>query len=937
MSGLDSNDLEGSEPENFEPEIGVRAILLSTIAPSVIVELLIKSQPSLLNTAFNKDPLTLKRQRPMRIKQEIKQSVKKQARSSLPQVNEPVGRCVPRASNINITSAKAASQGHIALSRVTDMAELSPDEDAIIKNHVLTDSLNHLHDRLRDAESIFESRLVSYDGAVDDLDQLYRKAISSLLYILQGEDAALNLRSRISDQNVDLDLADLYKHLRKGKGNFRYDHYRPLIRLVIQRPSTETGDVGKWNIDVWKAVFTLISTVSRTTPPATVPPSFHGTPVRFTSSSQRGSEQTRELVEAKIFEEIQDCTHRDVEGFFAKYFEGRAWSEQADVISRRVLDSQNDGSWAQFPKPPTEHDVRSWWFRFQDEFLLDARGVYFSTKSKSELVGSDADRQVDLLLKARSAPDRQGKHDWRDIRVVGELKKPENEIKTKATLLQMGRYVREVFKAQPTRRFVHAFAVCGTKAEAWVFDRSGLYSSGSFDVCEHQERFFQMIVGYAMMSDDELGLDTFMTRSGGGNNMITVERAGGGETTVRLDPNPLSVQYAIVCRGTACFLAEADEGVQAVAKFSWVSDKRALEKDLLNKACERGVRGVAKIIGHQRITDIAELRSGLTFGQRHHFPRTAPSSAASSFSLPQSGDSRSRSCSQLRGLSIGGKKTGRKRRSSDKATQPFKRSRSSSQLSEKGKENELAFSVQSMHRPSLYDKHDELYNNRILRCLVISPVGRPIYEYESPLELLKALCDAIKAHRSLYLKGNILHRDISENNIIITDPEKADGNFGMLIDLDLAKEVGSGRSGARHQTGTREFMAIEVLLNVDHTYRHDLESFFYVLIWQCARHGWKRSNRGKEKPKKCLLTEWYTGGYDQIANAKRGRMDVNGFEDVLLEFPPEFNCVKPLCRELREDLFPYCRGLFVGTPVKSEILYDPIIQAFHKAIEDIEK
>ena len=59
----------------------------------------------------------------------------------------------------------------------------------------------------------------------------------------------------------------------------------------------------------------------------------------------------------------------------------------------------------------------------------------------------------------------------------------------------------------------------------------------------------------------------------------------------------------------------------------------------------------------------------------------------------------------------------------------------------------------------------------------------------------------------------------------------------MLIDLDLAKVLGSGRSGARHQTGTMEFMAIEVLQGIDHTYRHDLESFFYVLVWLCARRG----------------------------------------------------------------------------------------------------
>ncbi|EEH34341.2 hypothetical protein PAAG_05390 [Paracoccidioides lutzii Pb01] len=116
-------------------------------------------------------------------------------------------------------------------------------------------------------------------------------------------------------------------------------------------------------------------------------------------------------------------------------------------------------------------------------------------------------------------------------------------------------------------------------------------------------------------------------------------------------------------------------------------------------------------------------------------------------------------------------------------------------------ENELAFSVQSAHEPSLFDRNgEELYDNCIFCCLVISPTGRPIYKYESLLELLMALHDAIKAHPSLYPDGNILHWDISKNNIIITDPEKADGHSGMLINLDLAKEFDSERSGAQHQT-----------------------------------------------------------------------------------------------------------------------------------------
>ena len=148
----------------------------------------------------------------------------------------------------------------------------------------------------------------------------------------------------------------------------------------------------------------------------------------------------------------------------------------------------------------------------------------------------------------------------------------------------------------------------------------------------------------------------------------------------------------------------------------------------------------------------------------------------------------------------------------------------------------MTYATEEKQATSLYAHDENSFDNRIFRCLVISPAGRAVRDFRSIKELLEALRDAIKAHRSLYLMGNILHRDISENNIIITDPEKADGFTGMLIDLDLAKEIGSGRSGARHQTGTMEFMAIEVLRKVAHTYRHDLESFFYVLLWICGRH-----------------------------------------------------------------------------------------------------
>jgi hypothetical protein len=37
-----------------------------------------------------------------------------------------------------------------------------------------------------------------------------------------------------------------------------------------------------------------------------------------------------------------------------------------------------------------------------------------------------------------------------------------------------------------------------------------------------------------------------------------------------------------------------------------------------------------------------------------------------------------------------------------------------------------------------------------------------------------------------------------------------------------------------------EFIAIGALREFEHTYRHDLESFFYTLLWIYARRTWER-------------------------------------------------------------------------------------------------
>jgi hypothetical protein len=58
--------------------------------------------------------------------------------------------------------------------------------------------------------------------------------------------------------------------------------------------------------------------------------------------------------------------------------------------------------------------------------------------------------------------------------------------------------------------------------EIWVFDCSGYYSPGAFDIHEKPEQFIQVIAGYIMVNNNELGLDTFI-ELGNDSHFIHVE------------------------------------------------------------------------------------------------------------------------------------------------------------------------------------------------------------------------------------------------------------------------------------------------------------------------------------------------------------------------------------------------------------------------------
>ncbi|KAK0713272.1 hypothetical protein B0T26DRAFT_781796, partial [Lasiosphaeria miniovina] len=117
-------------------------------------------------------------------------------------------------------------------------------------------------------------------------------------------------------------------------------------------------------------------------------------------------------------------------------------------------------------------------------------------------------------------------------------------------------------------------------------------------------------------------------------------------------------------------------------------------------------------------------------------------------------------------------------------------------------------------------------SNQVHRRVILRDYGNPIYKASSRTSLLAALSGCIEGHESLH-KASVLYRDISINNLLINEDTNNPSRPSFLIDLDLTiKDDREGASGAKRKTGTRAFMAIGVLLSEQHSFIHDLESFF---------------------------------------------------------------------------------------------------------------
>ncbi|PKK44944.1 hypothetical protein CI102_8792, partial [Trichoderma harzianum] len=200
---------------------------------------------------------------------------------------------------------------------------------------------------------------------------------------------------------------------------------------------------------------------------------------------------------------LNDNVFRGVDGFLAKYFEKPSWSpavkdtirgaKSADIVklSRDIFNIVRLGTLMDWLV-----DFRSRFFtadpkiRFRCEPITTpelrfSASIYFETEDISTAAGSTR---------------VYGEYHHGDAHVAGD----DNGF------LPFAARALQVFKAQPTRHFLHAFILHGTTLELWVFDRAGAYSSELIDLGHNPQELLRILAGYGMMDDKESGVNTFV-------------------------------------------------------------------------------------------------------------------------------------------------------------------------------------------------------------------------------------------------------------------------------------------------------------------------------------------------------------------------------------------------------------------------------------------
>ncbi|OAA41678.1 serine/threonine-protein kinase Sgk2 [Metarhizium rileyi] len=666
-----------------------------------------------------------------------------------------------------------------------------------------------------------------------------------------------------SSRNGKILLSDLIRVISTvNSGEFQFDYIKPLLEVALAD-----------NLDdalIWNHVDNFIT--KTTPPPQEITSSIQQTPWSQNTSSFVNSSELRQDVDRVLKQELGPL-YVGIPNFYDTFFKGVLDLEiVAETVFSKCTKGDNplfSGGWTGWPTGAKESDVLTWFIDLiprLDAFAGDRNSTLLRRRKllaqpKIPRLGSTGKRSMDIGFvnsDITCRPNAAGlRYYWSHVLIAGELKNnPKADIASIAWI-NLARYAREVLAAQDTRRFVLGFTLCGSLMRVWEFDRLGGIASDQFDINKNGQLFVTTILGFLSMDEENLGFDPTMIVSTS-ERYIEIER--NGQTERLIIDEVMKRAPCIAGRATTCWKAHRkdDPHTPLVIKDSWQYIDRDEEGELIQEATEKGVINVARYYYHETVRvrhaddEIRNnIRKGLNVTRATNYRAERASVSGSS---------------------------GVKRPSSetDLALPPSKRS--------------------CLASPT---KEDILPPNRVHRRIILRDYGKPIYKASSRVALLAALEGCIIGHESLYNAG-FLHRDISIGNLMMNEDEDNPSQAAFLIDLDLA--IKKQREGVSGRTGTRAFMAIWALFGDQHSFMHDLESFFWVLFWICIHYsGPNERARVVER-----FDRWNYADVEELAEVKSGLVsnERHFLNRIDQSFTPYYKPMAQWVNKLRQVLFP---------------------------------
>ncbi|KAI9765049.1 MAG: hypothetical protein M1840_007874 [Geoglossum simile] len=480
--------------------------------------------------------------------------------------------------------------------------------------------------------------------------------------------------------------------------------------------------------------------------------------------------------------------------------------------------------------------------------------------------------RADLVLTA-SASTRPG---WWNTAVIGEHKSDRaGDGERHALTAQVARYVSEVFAAQDFRHFVHAFSIRRRRIRLYLFDRCGVMGSTELDIdvagSGGRRQFVRAMLAYMVMEQTRFGFDpeVFADPVRKNRPLLAAEvdpetgewRATEGRDIaptffVCIDSHWFQLVRRIVTRlGIVC---RGTRCYIAVPVADQDGQKHEEPGECLVKLSWRWLRmrpEGAWLAEVHAGTPVPNLVSLIAHDERQQVGREIRRRMACV--APVQGEG-----------------------------------------------------------PGTEEDWDRVFTRTVLR-----EVGHRLERVKNALSLCQVIRDVVVAHSILYFQKRCTHRDISTGNILIQHTNNT--TSGLLIDLDFARHNSSQapRSGAPNKTGTLPFMAISILERDDteHRYRHDIESFFYVLLWTCiydenvvAKASMPISNPHTVRDQlRCEdirdpLLYWRKGLPENVAASKRRIIEMDErFESLLMLRRTGFEgeVMGRVLRRLREGVF----------------------------------